>query len=310
MCSYREQRKDELSLSEIRALAISLHEFGLKRIVFSGGEPLLRKDFPEICQIFSKLSVKLTLLTNGLLLHKRYEELKTYFEEIIVSIDGPDEQTHNSIRGISAFSQIVKGIMHVRETSPTQNISIRTVLQKRNYERLADMVRFAKEVGVNRISFLPADVLSDSFGRFTQQTVENQKEIILTEDEINRLRQIIKEMTSTFRTEFETGFISESPEKLHRIAHYYQALLEKADFPPVLCNAPNVSLVIQSNGELLPCFFLPSFGNIRQTPIRDAINSQAIQKTRTDVKKFEVERCKTCVCSLYVSLSRALVEKY
>ncbi len=310
MCSYRDPRTDELSLSEIQSLAQSLHNYGLRHIVFSGGEPLLRKDFPQISQAFTSLEVKQTLLTNGLLLNKRYNEIKDSFSEIIISIDGPDAVTHNSIRGIDAFSQIVKGIETVLATSPKQNISIRTVLQNKNYRRLADIIQFAKSVGVSRISFLAADVLSESFGRYDHELVKNKEDIILNEEDIASFRTIIDETSVRFKSDFDSGFISESPEKLHKLASYYSALLGKNEFPQVLCNAPNVSAVIQSNGEILPCFFLPEYGNIRSTPIEETLNSPSIQTTRTQVKNCELERCKTCVCSLYVSPKQALLDGF
>ncbi len=310
MCSYRDPRPDELSLSEIQSLASSLHHYGLRHIVFSGGEPLLRKDFPQISNAFSSLGIKQTLLTNGLLLNKRYHEVKDAFSELIISIDGPDATTHNSIRGIDAFSQIVKGIESVLTSSPKQDISIRTVLQKKNYYRLPDMIRFAKSVGVSRISFLAADVLSESFGRYDHELVKNKEDIILNEADIASFRKIIDETSQHFKSEFDSKFISESPDKLHKLASYYEALLGNNEFPTVLCNAPNISMVIQSNGEIMPCFFLPEFGNIRSGTPEKLLNSTSIQETRTQVQQCKLERCKTCVCSLYISPKQALMNRF
>ena len=73
MCSYRKRLPDELTMEEINNLASELVKLGLKRIVFSGGEPLLRTDFEQICEVFAKHNVKQTLLTNGVLLKKKIE---------------------------------------------------------------------------------------------------------------------------------------------------------------------------------------------------------------------------------------------
>src|SRR5437867_1285405 len=66
-CSYRQPLPNELTFHEIKELAGQLKEFGLKHIVYSGGEPLVRSDFAKICELFSKFGVKQTLHTNGLL---------------------------------------------------------------------------------------------------------------------------------------------------------------------------------------------------------------------------------------------------
>lgn len=97
-CSYRLPMPGELTLSEIEQLSRELKAFGLKHIVYSGGEPLLRRDFRDICSLFAELKVKQTLLTNGLLLSKRAEEFNGLFTEIIVSLDGADAETHNRLR--------------------------------------------------------------------------------------------------------------------------------------------------------------------------------------------------------------------
>src|SRR5258706_13493155 len=73
-CSYRNAMPGELTLDEIKSLAAELKNLGLRHIVYSGGEPLLRRDFPEICEAFASPGVKQSMLTNGLLLEKRIHD--------------------------------------------------------------------------------------------------------------------------------------------------------------------------------------------------------------------------------------------
>jgi MoaA/NifB/PqqE/SkfB family radical SAM enzyme len=287
-----------------------LKEYGLRHIVFSGGEPLLRRDLPQICNIFGDLGVKQTLLTNGLLLEKRLPEIQKYFSEIIVSIDGPDEKTHNGIRGAKSFEQIVKGVRQAIDSPDRQPISIRTVLQKRNFRKVTEMVDFAKLLRVSRISFLSADVLSNSFGRDTRGTVAPDESIILTEPDTNEFRSIIDRMVSEYRDEFQGGFISESPAKMYHIVKHYEAIIGKAPFPRNSCNAPMISAVITSTGEILPCFFLPSFGNVRDGSMENLTNNITIRSTRRDVRKYTLERCHTCVCTLHVQPHAALFDRF
>ena len=293
---------NELSLGEISGLAKQLSNFGLRHIVYSGGEPLLRRDFKEICEIFAAYGVKQTLLTNGLLLGKRYGELRSYFNEIVVSIDGADEQTHNGIRGIKSFTQItqaISSITHENERRPA--ISIRTVLQKQNYNQVMRMVDLAKTLGVDRISFLAADVLSDSFGRNTRGVVEANDKIELDEAGSIEFRSLINQMSKEYKKEFDRKFISESPEKLLHIAQYFEALIGKANFPQNHCNAPDVSAVITSTGDLMPCFFLPSQGNIRDNKVESILNNAEMRKIRQNVRNYCLERCQTCVCTLKIN---------
>ncbi|MEO8512939.1 MAG: radical SAM protein [Ignavibacteria bacterium] len=312
-CSYRLPMPGELTFEEIKDLAGKLSSFGLKHIVYSGGEPLLRRDFRDVCGVFSGLKVKQTLLTNGLLLPKRAEEFKDVFNEIIVSIDGADTQTHNRLRGVNSFDIILEGIKKVIQIGASPQISIRTVLQKQNFRQLQEFIELAKHTGVNRISFLAADVSSEAYGRdhnSVRGEVSSESTMALNENEVMELKEIINQAALKYKDEFQSGLISESPEKLHHIANYYSALNGNDTFPENFCNAPMVSAVITSTGDIHPCFFLPKYGNIRENTFNELINSDSITGTRKLVKFMEPERCKKCVCTLFITSRNALKGKF
>ncbi len=312
-CSYRLPMPGELTFDEIKNLAVTLSSFGLKHIVYSGGEPLLRRDFREICEVFSGLKVKQTLLTNGLLLAKRAEEFKNVFNEIIVSIDGADADTHNRLRGVNSFDLILEGIQKALSLSITEQISIRTVLQKQNFRQLHGFIELAKQTRVNRISFLAADVSSEAYGRDNNSvrgSIASENAMSLDKDEVLELKELIYMASVKYADEFIRGLISESPEKLHHIAYYYAALIGKDEFPRNFCNAPMVSTVITSTGDIHPCFFLPSYGNIRNEPFNELINSVSIINTRKQVKGMEPDKCKKCVCTLFVPPRAALLDRF
>ena len=309
-CSYRNPLPNELTLPEIEELAAHLKSFGLKHIVYSGGEPLLRRDFPDICEIFRKHRVKQTLLTNGLLLEKRLDEIQSYFTEIIVSLDGPSAEVHDSIRGLTSFHQILKG---VRKTVLLQDgpiVSLRSVVQRQNFRYLSEMVDLAASLRVARISFLPADILSDSFGRDTRGNASSSETITLTVDETSEFRLSVERLIASHRGSFETGFISESPGKMRGIVQYFEALIGKSPFPFHPCNAPMVSSVITSTGNILPCFFLPSYGNLHEGAFEAMVNNSSIQSTRKAVRAYSLDRCHTCVCRLHVKPHNALLNRF
>ena len=303
MCSYRSRLLNELTINEIDKLAGELADLGLRRIVFSGGEPILRTDLEEICRIFSKNGVKQTLLTNGVLVKKKIDILAPYLDELIISIDGAAPETHDSIRGVNSLNLIIEGIKHTQENFPALNISFRTVLQKNNFHELNDIIRLGAELGINRVSFLPVDVYSEAFGREHSDTKVNDNSLLLNEDEINDLRSIINNIDNKL---FDNRFVSEPYNKLMGYTDYFSSALTGNKFPPVYCNAPMMSTVITATGDVLPCFFLPKLGNIREKPLPEILNGDLAISTRNRVRAFEPERCKTCVCSLNVTKRAAL----
>lgn len=310
MCSYRKPLPDELTLDEIQKLADELLSFGLRHIVFSGGEPLLRKNFPDICQIFSRVNIKQTLLTNGLLLSKRYQEIQSYFHEIIVSLDGATADVQNSIRGVDSFDTILQGVKKVVSSNQRPLISFRIVIQKSNFRQMPMMIELARSLKIDRISFLAVDVRSVAYGRLETGETISDSSVNLNHEECSEFEEIIKQLSIDYQKQFENGFISESPEKLHHLAQYFKALIKEAEFPRNHCNAPNVSAVITSTGDVLPCYFLPSYGNIRQNILSSIVNSESICQTRTEVKAYTLKQCQQCVCTLQVPFRNALLDKF
>ncbi len=277
---------------------------GLKRIVFSGGEPLLRTDFEQICGIFREHKVKQTLLTNGVLLKKKIEKIAPYLDELIISIDGATPETHDAIRGVNSLALITEGIKLTRQNFPDLNISFRTVIQKNNFRQIKDIVQLGLDLDINRVSFLPVDVFSEAFGRENKNNSVNENSLLLNNAEIDEFKKIINEIDKKY---FENHFISESYNKLTGYADYFSAAMMGNNYPPVYCNAPMMSTVITAKGDVLPCFFLPKLGNIRENPLMQILNGDNAKSTRNKVKSFELDRCKTCVCSLNVTKRAALL---
>ena len=103
----------ELTTQEAKNLVDQLSDAGVVVIAFSGGEPLMRKDFFEIALYAHQHDLYVALASNGTLVtpevaKKLHDAGVDYVE---VSIDGMDAASHDAMRGISgAFDRSVEGI--------------------------------------------------------------------------------------------------------------------------------------------------------------------------------------------------------
>ncbi len=98
-------RKHEEMLAMIDKLS------GMRRIIFSGGEPMLYKRFWEILEYARSRFEKVVLSTNGAYItRENVIRLKELVDYIDITVDGPRRQ-HNSIRG--NYDAVLKGIVHV-----------------------------------------------------------------------------------------------------------------------------------------------------------------------------------------------------
>jgi MoaA/NifB/PqqE/SkfB family radical SAM enzyme len=288
----------KLQEDDIRGLLDSLKKFHTKQVVMSGGEALLNPDFFRFCEILKQQEIKITLLSTGLTIKKHAPALVQWVDDVIVSLDG-DEKLHDTIRNIpGAFGRLREGIETLRMLNPQFRVSGRTVIQRYNFRKWPEIVQTAKEIGLDSISFLPADVSSSAFNREQLWSEDRQHEILLPETDLSDLRKIVDGLPERFSEEFRNRFIAESPEKLKKIYSYYAAFYGYNEFPYKKCNAPWVSAVIEADGNVRPCFFHPGYGNIKSGNLDSIINSSEAIRFRKNLDMDNNPICLKCVCYL------------
>src|SRR5438552_3434596 len=74
-------------------------------------------------------------------------------------------ELYRAIRGVNGLDVVSAGLRRLRACAPTLVIRARTTVHRRNFRFLRDITTKALDLGVNQISFLPADVTSESFNR-------------------------------------------------------------------------------------------------------------------------------------------------
>ncbi len=299
MCDIWKNREGKsLSEKDLRAQIESIRTLGVKWVVFSGGEPLMNAELPALCAILRRERIRLTLLTTGLLLDKKAEEVAAGFDEIIVSLDGPRE-IHDKIRRVpGGFDLIRRGIAAVRRLRAEMHISARTTVQKANHAQLCETVIAAQGLELNGISFLAADLTSEAFNRENGWNEARQSAVGLSTAELDVLAFEIETLVSEFADEIRTGFVAESPEKLRRIARHFRAHRGMEPGVAPMCNAPWVSAVVETDGTVRPCFFHGAIGNLREGTLEQVLNSQKARAFRAGLNVAENPVCQRCVCSL------------
>lgn len=303
MCDIWKGNNDLKQLTEADVLDLmhTLKKLGTQQVLMSGGEALLHPNFFKLCEILKKENMKISLLSTGLTLKKNAEALVRWVDDIIVSLDG-NEVVHNSIRNIpGAFTKMAEGIRAIKALKRDFKITARTVIHRLNYTIWPQIIQTAQLLGVDQISFLPADVSSHAFNRQQSWDEPRQHEILLTEKDLDELKSIIGNLFIAFKHEFANKFIAESREKIRNIYFYYAAFYGRNDFPYKKCNAPWVSAVVEADGTVRPCFFHEAYGNIKTASLDKIINSESAIDFRKNLDIAKNETCVKCVCFLNLS---------
>lgn len=303
MCDIWKGAGDPRQLTEedVAGLLGSLRALRTRWVVLSGGEPLLNPKLFRLCELLRGAGIeKITLLSTGQGLAANAAAVAGAMDEVIVSLDGT-EAVHDAIRRVpGAFRKLGEGVAAVKAAAVDLPVSGRCVIQRLNFELWPDIVTAAGELGLDGISFLAADLTSDAFNRARPWNSPRRSEVAPEPQQLPRLEAALDALIARCGAEFESGFIAETPSKLRRIVEYYAAHHGLGSFPPVRCNAPWVSAVVEADGTVKPCFFHQPYGNLEEGNLAALLNSTAAIGFRRGLDVDADPVCRRCVCSLYL----------
>ncbi|KAA3605773.1 MAG: radical SAM protein [Planctomycetota bacterium] len=301
MCDiWKNTDRQEISLEKLKGWLDSWYEGGVRQIVLSGGEALMHSRAEQFMAALHQRGFSVILLSTGLLLQKYSQCLVKYCSQVIVSLDGP-ETVHDAIRRIPrAYAKMKSGIEAIRAEQSDFCIRGRCTVQKANFQSIRATVSAAEDLGLDQISFLAVDTTSEAFDRPGGWDEDQQASVGLKEEDLPLLKAELQQLFQEHSRNFERGFIAESPDKLKlRLLAYFQASLGKGEFPPLRCNAPWVSAVLEANGTLRPCFFHRPYGRLLpEQDLIQSLNSASARSFRGALKVEENPICRRCVCFL------------
>lgn len=145
--------KNELSTEEGKALIDDLAAFGSPVMLFSGGEPTMRKDLPELAAYAREKGMRAVISTNGTLIDKPLaKKLKEVgLSYVGISLDGIRE-TNDKFRGMQgAFDAALRGLHNCQEEGI--KVGLRFTINKQNVKDIPAIFDLLEEEKIQRICF-------------------------------------------------------------------------------------------------------------------------------------------------------------
>ena len=242
--------KDELTTEEGKRLLDGAKACGFRIFVFSGGEPLLRQDLPELIRYAKEIGLRPVLGTNGILLTpQKVAELKEAgLMAAGISLDSKSAEKHDWFRqSPGAYDATVAGIKACREAGlPFQ---IHTTVMEWNEAEVFDITDLAVEWGAmaHHIFFL---VPTGRGGDIVDWSLSAEKQEALLERILDKQTQVKIELKPTCAPQFM------------RIAGQRGMEMRFSKG----CIAGTAYCVILPNGDLQPCPYFPlKAGNVRES---------------------------------------------
>lgn len=286
MCEIPQmQNNNEMGCEEIKKLISDAVILSPGSIVFSGGEPLLRKDLIELISFANQRRINTCLTTNGTLINEQTAQglASSGVGVVNVSIEGPQD-IHDSLRGNGTFIKAVAALQllsrHKIETT------VATVVCRQNYRSLAYVMDLAHRHGVTTVKFQP-------FSEIFLIKKDRMKDFFCRED---ILGDISMNMEKVVRLSEEYKIATNPLAYLYSIPLYLCGLKQaqrKVDCPAIWSSCP-----IAAEGNVYPCWVLSDkiLGNVRERRLSEVWNSEAHNRMRRLIAE---EGCHGCLMSCY-----------
>lgn len=143
----------EMDTTEGKAFISDLAEFGVPVVLFSGGEPMMRRDLFELARFAREKGLRVALSTNGTLISESAaRELQDIgFAEVGISLDGSKDNNDRFRGREGAFESALKGIRNC--TALGLRVSLRLTITRFNYREIPAIFQLVEDEGIDRVCF-------------------------------------------------------------------------------------------------------------------------------------------------------------
>jgi len=285
MCQIPLNDVEEMNTSELKELISDAARLNPNSFVFSGGEPLLRKDIFELISFANQYKINTCLTSNGTIIN--IEVAKQLADSGIgvvnISIEGP-EDIHDLLRGSGNFKKAVEALKNLSYYKIETTIA--AVVCRQNYSSLPYIMELAHQFGVTTVKFQP-------FNEMFLIKKEEKENFFALQSEFEEIKQSIeqvKELSKKYR-------ITTNPDNyLDIIPLYLTSLWSNSYHNP--CSSLLNSCPISADGNVYLCWALSDrvLGNVKKTKFSQIWNSDEHNRLRELVSR---EGCSGCLMSCY-----------
>lgn len=270
-------KTDELTTEQWKKVIDRLHEIGVFIVTFTGGEPTLRDDLPQLLQYAQNKGIVTGLVTNGRRLKdKNYVKTleKTGLDFVQITLESHKPEVHDLMTGTrGSWKDTIAGIKNIIPTKIYTTTN--TTLSKHNTEDFLETISFIKQLGVagfgcNSLIYSgKAPEISDEFA----VPIETLKELLpKVHDKANQLGLKFQWYTPTQYCRFDPVSLGLGVKS---------------------CTAGMINMCVGPDGEVYPCqSYFESLGNILKDDWQKIWNHPLAISIRK--REYVEPKCKDC----------------
>jgi len=275
----KQELKNELSNREIYNIINYFLERGVRNISFSGGEPLLHKSVFEFITYLSKKNIIVTLLSNIMLVDRGVAQKlkKSGLYYLRSSIEGPNAESHDWIRGKGSFNKLLKNLQYLKEVDlPKLGVSL--VVHKKNFYFVESVVKLLLQLGIYHLTL--THLVSSGRGK-------NIKSLVLNKQEYKSLLEMQPVLEKKY------------PKMIIHMDSPLRAIMCSGDKDELSKCAPCIIgrcfLGVKANGDIYACPMRDEvvIGNVRKDNLDDIWQNSAFLNLIRNTGLLK-GKCKTC----------------
>lgn len=293
-----EAPKDELSTEEGKRVIDDLAAFGAPVMLFSGGEPLARKDLPELAEYAVQKGMRAVISTNGTLITPEIARTlkRIGLSYVGISLDGMQE-VNDRFRGVpGAFKKALAGIENCKAAGI--KVGLRFTVNKANVDEIPKIFDLLEEREIPRVCFYHL-VYAGRGSKLVEEDLtheQTRKAVDLIMDRTRRLHDMGKpKEVLTVDNHADGPYVylrlrKENPERAGEVLDLLKMNEGNSSGRGIGC--------ISWNGDVHADQFWRHYkiGNVRQRPFSEiwSDTSEPLLGKLKDKKRYVTGRCATC----------------
>lgn len=288
-------QRDDLTYEEFRKLSLELGSF--ENLNLSGGEPFLRREFGDICLLFTENNgvKRIYVPTNGYFTDRTKKQLQRVFQSKTlqnftceISLDGTPEY-HNRFRGNPrSFEKAMETydmLADMRKQEPRLEIHANTVAMSENMDEIRELTQYLHDRCPSMEHHNLAVIRGD------------RKNPSLQGPALQNYRDLYRHVAEVWKDR-DSGRFGASVEPMLQWAKL-KTIKSASQYVP--CTAGILTGVVYANGDISVCETHAPLGNLRQKNFFEIWDSEEAKALRACIK------AKECYCTNEVFLWPSIV---
>jgi radical SAM protein with 4Fe4S-binding SPASM domain len=267
MDASREAR-EEMSLEEGIHLVDELADMKVPILIFTGGEPLLSRNFYALAFHAREVGLRTVISTNGTLITPEVARLlaEAKIRYVGVSLDAAKPEQHDAFRGVAgAHARALQGIKNARDAG--LKTGLRITLTRDNWQDVPALLNLALQEGIPRFCLYHLVPTGRGAGIAERDVTPEQRRSVI---------RLLAEASEELKGENIEILTTDSPMDGAYLLELLKDDPRSENVRKLLTNAGGCSTGVKvaninQRGDVHPCHFMPQVvvGNVRERTFRD-----------------------------------------